>query len=392
MTWSLTQSVVWTEKAASATVFLFPWYQTDHSPFYWDTRAQPEETNETFDALLASTEALAKLTFADSLVGIPGSQLTQPAEIDAFRHLLQCWTQKGAWVHDPRAPPRSLAHFQDPIFSTCDRRWAKKRKQPTSPRPDTLYRWEVPTTCPLLEPAIDHASWCRLLNGRHMLLVGDLVQYQLHDLFLDALRDGPTVCYGELGCKDHTLCSSPKQARLRYIRNDVLSNRTSVDKHGGAPTVATVEWPFLAHRPLDSFKIVVLNRSPVLESDETFAQELLHSLAQIRDIQPEALIFYRSSLIGHPYCDDAQAPLAFPLQEHQRRHLPYGWSAHTRRNQLAQIIVEAAGGVYIDMASSLDQRPDAHLGHSDCLRFCMPGPLDDWAILLYNVFLALAPN
>jgi len=48
---------------------------------------------------------------------------------------------------------------------------------------------------------VDAQHWCQVLRGRHLLVVGDLVQYQLHELFLDTLRDGPAVCFGELNCK-----------------------------------------------------------------------------------------------------------------------------------------------------------------------------------------------
>lgn len=152
-----------------------------------------------------------------------------------------------------------------------------------------------------------------------------------------------------------------------------------------------IEWPFLARRPLESFKILLLNRSPVVDDDISFVQQLVTTLAEIRRIQPDALILYRSSFVGHPYCDEAKGPLLDP--HHQtidwKSRLPFGWSEYGRRNRLAQAIVEAAGGVYLDMATSLDQRPDGHVGGKDCLRYCMPGPLDSWALLLYNVFLAL---
>ncbi|KAI8074783.1 hypothetical protein BC940DRAFT_315368 [Gongronella butleri] len=381
-----------------------------------------------FDELQAAVADLAQATFApmvDAAARIPGSALDGPEQVAAFRSLLQCWTQQGAWVHAPMGSRYSsrvpLPHFQDPHYEQCDRRWEKKWHAqhagtsspipPLPPRPDMNYGWQVPATCPLLATTIDPDRWCKELRGRHTLLTGDLTQYQLHDLMLDALNK-PTVCYGELGCKDHTVCTMPRKARLQFVRNDVLSTRTKVDLQHGSPTSDIIEWPY--SRQLLWFRIFILNRSPVLEDDWTFAQELVETVANIRRMQPQALIIYRASIAGHPYCDDADAPLLYrdddapmtrwqrwfgtgqrngtigqPWTDAQRTQLPYGWSRHIRRNQLAQAIVEAAGGVYLDMATSLDLRPDAHLGGSDCLRFCMPGPLDDWATLLYNVFLAL---
>lgn len=190
------------------------------------------------------------------------------------------------------------------------------------------------------------------------------------------------------------MCPLPKKARLRYIRNDLLSKTTRVNLSHGKPTLKIVEWPFLSGRPLESFHIVLLNRSPVVEDDMTFVQQLATTMAEIRKIQPDALIIYRSSMIGHPYCDEAQGPLdEDAIGDDYRQHLPFGWSEYHRRNRLAQVVVEHAGGVYLDMAYSMDLRPDGHVGASDCLRYCMPGPLDSWALLFYNVFLALgAPS
>ncbi|CAO3598986.1 unnamed protein product [Absidia cylindrospora] len=281
----------------------------------------------------------------------------------------------------------SLAPFSDPRFGQCDCRW--QRLHPNTPRPETQYQWVPPSHCPLLSETIQADQWCNIIDGRHTLLVGDLVQYQLHDLLLDALRLGPTVCYGELSCKDHTVCPLPKKARLRYIRNDLLSKTTRVNLAHGKPTTNIVEWPFIGKRPLESFRIVLLNRSPVVEDDMTFVQQLVATMAEIRKIQPDALIIYRSSIIGHPYCDEAQGPLVDDDNRRYRQHLPFGWSEHHRRNRLAEVVVENAGGVFLDMAYSMDQRPDGHVGGSDCLRYCMPGPLDSWALLFYNVFLAL---
>ncbi|CAN0531880.1 unnamed protein product, partial [Laminaria digitata] len=32
-------------------------------------------------------------------------------------------------------------------------------------------------------------------------------------------------------------------------------------------------------------------------------------------------------------------------------------------------------------------RPDLHHGDGDCLHYCVPGPVDHWVTLLYNILL-----
>jgi hypothetical protein len=77
------------------------------------------------------------------------------------------------------------------------------------------------------------------------------------------------------------------------------------------------------------------------------------------------------------------------LKEEELQRLPYGWSETKRRNAIAKTVVESAGGLYLDLANMVDLRPDGHVGDSDCLRYCIPGPLDATMQILYHVFLGL---
>ena len=176
---------------------------------------------------------------------------------------------------------------------------------------------------------------------------------------------------------------------MRYLRNDVLSTIRRIDKAGGHPSVDVVQWPFTTKTMLKAYSVLILNRAPVIEDDETFIQELVKIMRTIRQASPDMLIIYRSSSIGHPYCNDASSPLTGPLTNDELVKLPYGWSELQRRNAMAREIVEAVGGIFVDLAALTDMRPDGHVGGQDCLRYCIPGPLDTWAQVLYNVLLEL---
>lgn len=175
---------------------------------------------------------------------------------------------------------------------------------------------------------------------------------------------------------------------MRYLRNDVLSTARRIDRAQGHPSGSKIEWPFVTTNVLNAYPIVILNRAPVLESDEAFTDSLIETLRTIRRVQPQTLIIYRSTPIGHPYCDDATQPIE-ALTDEQRQHLPYGWSELSRRNAMAREIIEAAGGLYVDLAALTDLRPDGHVGGQDCLRYCIPGPADAWVQVMYHVFLGL---
>lgn len=180
----------------------FPWYKAQGHPRL-DSLQDPKYTTTglsttermklTTDQVLKARE-LAQAQFR-YIEGIPGSIFDRNTRTaNQFRSLVNCWTT-GQWIQVP-SRQGLLPHFQDPLYGSCDRKYYKKNSK--GQREAVKYIWR--SDC---DPNIDldGENWCRVLNGRHLLLVGDLVQYQLHELFLDALRDGPTVCFGELNCK-----------------------------------------------------------------------------------------------------------------------------------------------------------------------------------------------
>lgn len=162
-----------------------------------------------------------------------------------------------------------------------------------------------------------------------------------------------------------------------------------MNANNGHPKADIIEWPFTSSSIMRGYPIVVLNRAPVIESDDSFIKGLIETLRVMRKGNPNSLVIYRSTGIGHPFCNEATGPLKEALTDEELRLLPFGWSEIGRRNAIARVIIEAAGGVFVDLAALSDLRPDGHIGGQDCLRYCIPGPLDSWALILYKVFLGL---
>ncbi|KAI8372775.1 uncharacterized protein BYT42DRAFT_577946 [Radiomyces spectabilis] len=364
----------------------FPWYRQPHPhASHVNPYAQLNLTSSDRRALqekaVQKAHDLIQEPWGETIKGLPGTKFTTQDAADAFRAQVDCWT-RGQWIqHDASS---MLPHFQDPVYGSCDRAFYKRHSS-NEKRPALRYTWQPECALP---HQLDRSQWCDAFKGRNILMVGDLVHFQLHDLFLDTLRDGPVVCFGELNCKDHSLCSKP-DVNLRYLRNDVLSTVHRVDKAHGRPHMDIVEWPFLPGYIISKYDILILNRGPVAEDDGTFTRQLINTMRTIRRVKPHALVIYRSTSIGHPYCDEADRPLKKPLTDEERRQLPFGWSEVQRRNAIARSIVEASGGLFVDLAAVTDLRPDGHVGGQDCLRYCMPGPLDSWVHILYNVFVSL---
>lgn len=160
--------------------WVLPWFQRAHRPL----PTKHVESIINLEAIISQ----AREAFAD-INGIPGTLKRTAQAASTFQSLVDCWT-KGRWVSLPQDNRPIIAkHFQDPLYNACEKQGRGSASQ---------YVWQP--QCPM-DPDIDVSAWCTVLNGRHMLLVGDLVQYQLHEVILDVMRDGPTVCFGELNCK-----------------------------------------------------------------------------------------------------------------------------------------------------------------------------------------------
>ena len=61
---------------------------------------------------------------------------------------------------------------------------------------------------------------------------------------------------------------------------------------------------------------------------------------------------------------------------------------NTSRSQINELTVQA-GWHLLDVYSLSSLRPDAHVSSTDCLHFCLPGPINAWAAqlvtLLYEI-------
>ena len=167
-----------------------PWYTHSHPALAVNNNFSTghmslNQRQELWKRSVERAQQVAELVLGP-IQGIPGSVHKTQMAADQVRAQIDCWTSQGQWKKEQGY--HLAKHFQDPLYGKC-----KRQQDP--------YVWSTPSnTCPLGD-TVDPVTWCSLLDGRNMLIVGDLVQYQLHEVLLDAMRDGPTVCFGELNCK-----------------------------------------------------------------------------------------------------------------------------------------------------------------------------------------------
>lgn len=178
-----------------------PWYKHHHPRLpqynpYATTNLTTQEREALTNQMVERASQLVSRAFPEMENKIIGSSLSQD-EVVQFRSLVDCWTSTGKWVRMD-GEVKVMSHYQDSLYGKCDRKHRGEGQ-----REALRYVWQ--SKCAPIKDNMDNSvnedRWCEVLRGRHLLAVGDLVQYQLHEIFLDAFRDGPTVCFGELNCR-----------------------------------------------------------------------------------------------------------------------------------------------------------------------------------------------
>ncbi|KAK3826956.1 MAG: hypothetical protein JOS17DRAFT_750038 [Linnemannia elongata] len=398
---------------------------------------------------------------------IPGTKLDSVEKTRRFRELMSQGLDKGRWVYEPeRDYPEfgGATGWNKKKLGERDRDVAIDR----APFPEAgKYHWEPTTTITggtggWHATRIQPEEFCRILGPRHIVLVGDLIHWQLHDSIMYNMFDNPQACYGDLACHlgvGHPLCPLPNDVRLKFVRNDLLStvrNRKG-RRFNETKTQDPVEMPWLKDMRLKD--TVILGATHQTLKDKVFQRLLTDTIVKIRKARPEALIIYRNNPVGHPECPSkangfnanqalreqkqkerelelqqlvsripTKSPVAAgvgagpttPGQRQQQRvletkikapivhnsstfgssakpftedisaievlHYPLNWAHYDRQNKIAKTIVEASGGIYWNVATMTNMRPDGHVGGQDCLSYKRPGPTDEWAVSLFNLF------
>ncbi|KAG0054807.1 hypothetical protein BGZ83_010369 [Gryganskiella cystojenkinii] len=365
--------------------------------------------------------------------------------VQKVRDQIQCWTHHGSWQRQDTETHKTLKHLGDSRFAKCDKNFMKALDREGNGhflgeydhvherllvREAAKWKW-VPdeTICgPQGQMGLANnravfkdftkPEFCAVMERRDILVVGDLTQYQIHDVLLSAFESS-FVCYGELGCLHHSAHGLCGGVALKYARNDLLSVPWAVDpEEEEFPSASTVEQAWATPEMLLKYKVLILNRGLFWRPDEIFMSEMIFTMKHLWKYYPDLLIIYRAS---HPVTSDCtnlkshgedeaildkatgrtvvegtvlQKPLMEPPMRSSSSSSSSSSSGKTefrptvadiqRQNRIAKEIVEAAGGIYLDTESMFAMRPDGRMGEGDCARFCAPGPLDAYANLIYN--------
>jgi len=168
------------------------------------------------------------------------------------------------------------------------------------------------------------------------------------------------------------------------------------------PYSPSLELPHPASPPPPPI-IVANTGAHYMGNDQPAIDMVLRFWEYVRVLSPSALKFYRSTPRGHPYCDSPGrrngAPLSAPLPDNlfDPDTSPYGkffWQDfYSFTRGVAVSLPEDV--VFLDVDNATALRADSHPfrvnpftgtpGVSDCLHYCIPGPIDQWVHLWGSV-------
>lgn len=243
-----------------------------------------------------------------------------------------------------------------------------------------LYTWQ-PSTCELSH--WDSSEFCSLLGNRIVLLSGDSTMYQCASTLMSMLTHSMAPCTEQIyfGRSDYLYIRRAGEKRfdeyIEDIRPDiaVITAGAWLQDHGDLQNVFNEEDKYI-------------NKLKA-KSDEKLPR-----------------FVWKTQNPGHVKCSHYAHPISKYLYDdmekfHKEKIVkpaglwtgldPYYWHMHPDFDALAKEWASARNYPVLDM-SPLYLRPDSHAGKlvyenasTDCLHYCLPGPLDLFARVLLQM-------
>lgn len=239
--------------------------------------------------------------------------------------------------------------------SSCDARDNTRTKVTQRER----YEWE-PLTCDLIP--WNATQFCELLGNRTLLLVGDSTMQQTGAALASRITYdaapmkgcAPQVAIGRINKFGHDKNQVDAINHIRAVKPDILIVNTGAH--------------FLTHT------------------------EFEHDVVRLKALQQEVrtsfpdkniTMIWKTMNPGHVSCSQtSNGPLNTVWNHHHSREDLYQWYLFPHQDTFAKHYVRSELGMKVIDMSPLYYRQDAH---SDCLHYCMPGPVDLFSVLLLNM-------
>lgn len=298
---------------------------------------------------------------------------------DHFQEILNCWTSpEGNWTHRPDLPPlyskiySNDAHLVTKIYTKCG---------PVSNRTGLDYVW-TPPGCERPMYPFSYDSMCKVMRGRHLVLMGDSLSLHNYEAWLNAM--GNRTVYGG-----------------RYDGHDPHHWAQPYRCGHGAPgfQIIFLSWNNVANRHhFSSLKtlnaeakgmVIVANWGAFYQGNESVKAHMSEILHFVSHNLTQVTFLYRSSNMAHLNCDDHKVPdNVLHLPAAHPYHIRWWWDRFPYQNSIWHdyIAKHQPGKVFMNIMPMVSKRPDQHpINEDDCLHYCLPGPTDTWVVLTHSV-------
>ncbi|CAM9583244.1 unnamed protein product [Ectocarpus sp. 12 AP-2014] len=239
------------------------------------------------------------------------------------------------------------------------------------------------------------------MEGREgLLFAGDSLTGEMIDTLAAVVR-ATLVKHVPLTMDTYSACDGA--LTLSWYRNDYLDTRTD-----GFDTVHCEDPDFSASRcvvfaddaTLSQFDTLVVNagahrRSGGLEAYGSMMKNASENLTStMRRLHgDDAILVVRNTVPGHGHSYDRMfggpVDLDTALDLVEKGRSAYEWTTFREKNKLLEEAFKATHGGWtlLDAYSPTIVRADSHASAKDGLHYCVPGPIDHWVVLLYNILL-----
>ncbi|CAN0105017.1 unnamed protein product [Scytosiphon promiscuus] len=309
------------------------------------------------------------------------------------------WRKCDGGVEDS---PANTGNFTGPWKTTrteirCSQAWAEENREGTMP----YWSWEA-SECRL--ESVDAAKFCDVVEGRKgILFVGDSLTGQMIDTLAAILR--ATVV-------DHVLLTSDSFSacdgtfEFSWYRNDFLDTRTDGfdTVHCEDPDISMSHCKVFADdSTLSQFDTLIVNAGAHIRSGglpaygemmKNASERLTESMKRLHG--ENSILVVRNTVPGHSSSYermfDGPVDLETALALVGEGPPVYRWTGISDKNKLLEEAFTAADGwTLLDAYGPTVLRADSHAG-DDGLHYCVPGPIDHWVKLLYNILLEKASS
>jgi len=237
---------------------------------------------------------------------------------------------------------------------------------------------------------------CQLLNNHRILFYGDSLTGEFfHSTESAIINSTMKFC----GLRDRLFNSShqskkmsvPVDGSIHHITYQELviqDSNNSMGVCGSNISITLLYDEYRLHKSfLDKyqFDLLIYNRGAHYVSDDILLYELNNTLSFLQHHYPDISIIYRSTSPGHVNFQDLRYSRPLSSKHQYVSTSVHNWDQFEHQNELTRLFLNLyyRNIIYLDIYPSTMLRGDGH-NTIDGLHYCIPGPIDQWVVFLYN--------